>query len=123
MSSAKRATKPLCEPASTLFAKKIRFLNWLNSSDAIATANKELQDWERKANSIRIQYERQQIEEELWGETFQFSRTSLLDAIRLSAESNLTLRAETNRMFNLIEEEQQLVIILSCVNSLIRVTY
>ena len=102
----KRSLRPKCEPESTLFAKKNRLLQWLSLPDPAAAGNRELQIWRGKASASQIQFERQQFEEDLWRETFQFSRSSLLDAIRSSAESNLVLKTETQRLFNLIEEQQ-----------------
>lgn len=98
--------KPKCEPESTLNAKKNRFLKWLSMPDSATAAKRELQIWRKRASISQIQYERQQFEEELWRETFQFSRSSLLDAIRSSTESNAILKTETQRLFNLIEEQQ-----------------
>lgn len=102
----KRSMKPRCEPESTLHAKKNRFIQWLSMPDSAAAAKRELQIWRKRASISQIQFERQQFEEELWRETFQFSRSSLLDAIRSSAESNVFLKTETQRLFNLIEEQQ-----------------
>ena len=81
--------------------------------DSATAAKRELQLWRKRASISQYQYERQQFEEELWRETFQFSRSSLLDAIRSSTESNAILKTETQRLFNLIEEQQPQVKIIN----------
>ena len=85
--------------------KKRRLTNWLQNPSIVA---KDLDTW--KSNSIRskINFEKAQLEESIWRESFYVARSCLNDSIIRYSEMNKKLKGNFEKLLTLTEAEATL---------------